>query len=165
MNIALSLERARRLTVFYYPPVKNTVMENSNFVRLVHTDAHMALNSAFIEIPLHGVSADRHFNRARYLFSPGSNRGVIESVRALEESLLAGAGCPWASTQLRVSDQLASGALRIFSDCREGGYGNTKLFLLKISGIWVTDRDKGLTYKFSEGKNVALQSHQPSVEK
>ena len=153
------------MTVFYYPPVKNTVMENSNFVRLVHTDAHMALNSAFIEIPLQGVTVDRHFNRARYLFSPGSNRGVIDSVRDLEESLLDGAGCPWASKQLRVSDQLASGALRVFTDGRDGSQGHAKVFLLKISGIWVTDRDKGLTYKFSEGKNVAMQRYHPSVEK
>lgn len=157
MNVGLSLDMARRLTVFYYPPVKNTVMDNSNFIRLVYADSHMALNSAFIEIPLKGVSVDRHFNRARYLFSPGNNAHVIESMRAFEAALLNGAGCPWASRQLRVSDQLASGSLRLFSDSRDSFHHESKTFLLKISGIWVTDRDKGLTYKFSEGERVEMR--------
>jgi hypothetical protein len=45
----------------------------------------------------------------------------------------------------RISEQLNNGFLKIFNEaeCRE-----TNEFILKIYGIWETDCEYGLTYKF-----------------
>lgn len=150
MNVGVSLDDVSKFTTYYYPPVKNTVMDNSNFIRLVYSDAMMSLNSVYIEVPIIDVRAERHYNRSRFFFCPDQNARVIQDVRAVEERLLEGVGTGRQRAQYRVSDQLRTGSLRVFANVdfkRQHGC----IVLLKISGIWLTDTEKGLTYKFSDG--------------
>jgi hypothetical protein len=50
--------------------------------------------------------------------------------------------------QNKIYDQLKNGNIKIFSDVNPKTYMNT--FLLKISGIWETETQYGVTYKFSK---------------
>ena len=49
MYIVLDLEDININNVFYQEKVKNTVMENSNFLRVVYSNEYFALNGIFIK--------------------------------------------------------------------------------------------------------------------
>ena len=52
MNIIINIDDVKTSNIFYQHPVKNTIMENSNFIRLIYSTDYYTLNNLLIEIIL-----------------------------------------------------------------------------------------------------------------
>jgi hypothetical protein len=70
---------------------------------------------------------------------------IIDKIRTIEEGILRKINIRGKIPQYKIFDQVRNGNIKIFSDNIEK---NNNLFLLKIAGIWETDYNYGLTYKF-----------------
>ena len=77
-----------------------------------------------------------------------NHKDVIEGVKTIEDNLLKKINVKNKFAQNKIYDQLKNGNIKIFSDVNQKTYVNT--FLLKISGIWETETQYGVTYKFSK---------------
>jgi hypothetical protein len=69
----------------------------------------------------------------------------IDNLKIIEEGILKKVNIRGKVSKLKIYDQIKNGNIKIFSDNIEK-IKNT--FLLKIAGIWETENDFGLTYKF-----------------
>ena len=65
---------------------------------------------------------------------------------SIEKKILQKVGIKNKKASYRIEDQLASGNIKLFTDNLEKSLGNQYIF--KISGIWETETDYGVTYKF-----------------
>ena len=65
---------------------------------------------------------------------------------SIEKRILQNVGIKNKRASYRIDDQLSSGSIKLFTDNMEKSLGNQYIF--KISGIWETGTDYGVTYKF-----------------
>ena len=49
MNIIINIDDVKTSNIFYQHPVKNTIMDNSNFIRLIYSTDYYTLNNLLIE--------------------------------------------------------------------------------------------------------------------
>ena len=52
MNLVIDELKYELNNIFFYEPIKNTVMEESNFIRIIYSDENIILNGLYIRISL-----------------------------------------------------------------------------------------------------------------
>jgi len=145
MYIVLELNDINVNNVFYQEKVKNTVMENSIFSRVVYSNELFNLNGIFIAFSLNLQTVEKSFNKYKCLFDIKTHQDIITKLFNIEKNMLQRQTLNTKTPIFRISEQLNNGYLKIFNDtdCKE-----TNQFILKIYGIWENDNEYGLTYKF-----------------
>jgi hypothetical protein len=131
--------------IFYQEKVKNTVMDNSNFFRVNYSNELFVLNGIFIKFHLNLNTIEKSFNKFKCLFDIKQHNDIILKFSEIEKMMMEKHSVEHKTPIYRISEQLNNGFLKIFNemDCKE-----TNDFILKIYGIWETECEYGLTYKF-----------------
>jgi hypothetical protein len=144
MNIILPLDKFDINNVFLQEQVKNTVMDNSEFVRIVYSDSLVMLNGIYLKFALQVTNVERSFNKFKCSFHKSVNQPVIAALCTIESDLLQKSAVGAHKTAVyRVTEQLNNGFLKVFN-------GNSDTFVIKIYGIWESDSEYGLTYKIND---------------
>jgi hypothetical protein len=145
MYLVLELDNLNINNVFYQEKVKNTVMDNSNFLRIVYSNELFILNGIFVRFNLNLHSVEKSFNKYKCLFDTKLHSDIILKISTIEKKLMERHLLQNKTAVYRISEQLNNGFLKIFNEaeCMEKNE-----FILKIYGIWENDCEYGLTYKF-----------------
>ena len=167
MNLAIPTDQFNINNVFFQEAIKNTIMTDSNFIRIVYSDALMMLNGICLEFTLPIIYIDKSFNKFKCNFDKQLNHAIIQAICKAEYDILA--KCSEKNTQkipiYRISDQLRNGIIKVInlstttSTTTNSTTTNSttnsinKKFIVKISGIWSNDLEYGLTYKFTHCGN------------
>lgn len=152
MNVILELQQFDINYVHFQEPVKNTVMDNSNFIRAIYSNSLFMLNGIFIKFNLNILNIEKSFNKYKCFFDKQSNTNEIITINAIERELLYKANIIGKRPLYRISEQLINGHIKIFIDNYNKPRTNNE-FILKISGIWENENEYGVTYKFTEECN------------
>jgi hypothetical protein len=122
--------------------VRNTVIENSSFTRLSYSAPDVSFNGLFINVNIHNMQIEHHYNKYKCIFQTFPNMPVIQSLIEIEKKIL---DCYHTSKTkiLNIREQLMSGNIKIFTYEK-----NISIITLKISGIWENETSCGLTFKF-----------------
>ena len=151
MYIVTNAEDVRPEYIMTLAPVKNTVMEQSNFIRLLYSDAVIALSGLHVRARLYASKVEQYFNKYRCIVDVDKSAAGIKELVALERLVLVQASIQDRKPVHKIADQLRMGTFKLFSDETETPKGGRKcIYILKMSGIWVTDSEYGVTYKFME---------------
>jgi hypothetical protein len=162
MNIANKLEDFELNMVYYLNPIKNTVIDNSSFIRIIYSNNLFILNGIYLVIDFNNIYLENHNNKIKYCFNPENNMDILNTIKNLENSLLKKVNIKNKNISTKILDQLRSGFIKI---CNEYKDIFTKKFILKISGIWESQYEYGLTYKFIDTEyNIGFNKNYPSVE-
>jgi hypothetical protein len=145
MNIVKNIEQYNEDYVYFCEPIKNNIMNNGNFIRIIYSTSIFILNGIYLSLYINHISVDKYYNKFRCSFDTNQYRELIEKLRIIEEGILKKIDILGKVPQFKIYEQLKNGNIKVFSDTSDK-IGNT--FLLKIAGIWETDTDYGLTYKF-----------------
>lgn len=149
MNIAYKLvkniEQYNEDNVYFLEPIKNNIMNNGNFIRIIYSTSLFVLNGIYIHINLNHTSVDKYYNKYKCSFDTVQYKEIIEKLRVIEEGLIKKISILNKIPQFKIYEQLKNGNIKVFSETSDK-IGNS--FLLKIAGIWETETDYGLTYKF-----------------
>ena len=145
MYIVIKLTDFNINNVFYQEKVKNTVMDNSNFLRIVYSNETFALNGIFINFKLNLHTIEKSFNKYKCYFDSKTHNDIIVKTNSIEKSMMERHTFLNKIPVYRISEQLNNGFLKIFN---EGECKETKEIILKIYGIWENETEYGLTYKF-----------------
>lgn len=148
MNIVKTLDQYDENCIYFCDPIKNNVMNEGNFIRILYSTPTFVLNGVYLLIRLNDIIVEKYYNKYKCIFNVNNHKDVIESVKIIEDNLLKKINVKNKFAQNKIYDQLKNGNIKIFSDVNPKTYMNT--FLLKISGIWETDTQYGVTYKFSK---------------
>lgn len=128
MNIILNINSISNNNIYFYDSVKNTILNNSNFIKITYSNNHFILNGIYIKITIH-----KNYK----------NNTILDKINNLETQILSLYNNNNKIYNYKINEQL--------------NYLITKLnnsnkdminYILKISGIWETDFNIGLTYKF-----------------
>lgn len=120
-------------------------MNDGNFIRVLYSTNHVILNGIYLLVHLSDITCEKYYNKYKCCFNISTHRDTIQCLKVIEEQLLSKYKTD--KTPLhKIHEQLSVGYVKLFSDI---GLATTQCsFVLKISGIWETQHNYGLTYKF-----------------
>ena len=145
MNIVKRIEQFDDNNLFFCDPIKNNIITEGNFIRLLYSTHIMVLNGIYLLLVFNDINCEKYYNKYKCSFNVNQHADIIESLKNIEENILKKYTITNKTPQFKIYEQLSNGNIKIFND-----YGNKthETFILKISGIWETAKNYGLTYKF-----------------
>lgn len=145
MNIVKTIEQYNEDCVYFCEPIKNNIMNNGNFIRIIYSNKLFTLNGIYINLNINHTSIEKYYNKYKCSFDVNQYKELINNVRSIEEGILKKLTITDKTPQYKIYEQLKNGNIKVFSDLSDK-IGN--MFMLKIAGVWETDTEYGLTYKF-----------------
>jgi len=145
MNIVKNIEQYSDDCVYFCDPIKNTIMNDGNFIRILYSTPLFILNGIYLSIIINQLTVERYFNKYKCVFDITSNMDVVNRIKNIEETILSKIKINGKIPQYKIYEQFRNGNIKVFADNIDDV---TNKFLLKIAGIWETDYSYGLTYKF-----------------
>ena len=145
MNIILELDQFNINYVHYQEPVKNTLMDNSNFIRAIYSNNTFMLNGIYLRFNLNINSVEKSFNKYKCMFNKNSHAKEISALCSIEKEMLEKLNIPNKVPLFRIREQLVNGYIKLFTD--NGTRKQNNEFIIKISGIWENNNEYGITYK------------------
>jgi len=142
MLLILNVSDIETSHIIYCDPIKNTVIENSKFIRLIYSSSYFSLNGIFIKTNFQNYTIDKNFNKTRCFINVDDNKGIINKLIKIEREILSTYNTNKRKI-LKLSEYLQRGVLKIFNE----KFTPSNL-IFKISGIWENHDECGLTYKF-----------------
>ena len=134
--------------IHFYPSVKNTVMDNSSFIRLGYSNSLVKLNGVYVELTLKPKNIEKYFNKSKYFYDYLENQNEINKIIELENIILEKLQYDrYVNKAHKLKEQLMSNNIRVFCNNEDNQIITNKI-LVKISGIWETENSCGLTFKF-----------------
>ena len=147
MNVVLAIGQFDINNIFYHEQVKNTVMDNSEFIRIVYSTSKFMLNGVFLGFTLTITHVEKSFNKIKCFFDKEKekNKHNVKHLIEMELALLAKADIKNKHPVYRIGEQLTDGVVKVFNDS-----GKHEDFILKVYGIWENETEYGLTYKIND---------------
>ena len=145
MNIVKKFDQYDDNNIFFCEPIKNNIIPEGNFIRILYSTNFFTLNGIYLIITLNNIICEKYFNKYKCIFNIHTHKDIIENIKNIEENLLKKIELKNKTPTNKIHEQLKNGNIKIFSDISNK---NSCSFILKISGIWETHLSYGLTYKF-----------------
>jgi hypothetical protein len=145
MNIVKSLDQYDNNCIFLCEPIKNNIMNEGNFIRILYSTENVTFNGIYLLLSFSDISYEKYYNKYKCNFNINLYKNILERIKVIEENILKKYNIKNKIKQFKIYDQLKSGNIKIFG---EPSMKTDCLFILKISGIWETNFNYGLTYKF-----------------
>ena len=152
MNVVLSTSQFNKDYVHYQEPVRNTVMDDSNFIRIIYSNDLFALNGIFLQFSLYNAKIERYFAKYKCTFDYSDNRAIVSQLIRIEEDIIKLTAITNKRPAYKIREQLQGGGIKLFANENDERVGNS--FLLKISGIWETASEIGITFKFIDSQHT-----------
>jgi hypothetical protein len=153
MNLVLDLANVDIINVSFLEKKDNTIVEGI-FSKIIYTDEFITLNGIFIDFPLEIIPTDKIINKNYLFFTLQSNYNIISKIQELETKLI---DCYNIEKNIckknvfNLYNQLISGKIKIYNNSYNSKHNH---IVLKISGLWETTNEIGITYKFILMNNV-----------
>jgi hypothetical protein len=144
MNLVKSIEQYNNKNLFFCEPIKNNIMNDGNFIRILYSTSNMVLNGVYLLVNLYDIVCEKYYNKYKCIFNIYNHKELIDNLKTIEEEILK----KYKTNKVpsfKIYEQIKCGYIKIFSDV---GNKQQSSFILKISGIWETQNNFGLTYKF-----------------
>lgn len=187
-NICQKIEQYDKNGVYLCDPIRNNIINDGNFIRILYSNSLFTLNGIYILFPLNVLSIEKYYNKLKCNFNISQHKSLIEQIRMIEYDILKKV-CKNKIPHYKIFDQLKNGNIKIFNDevsfwnedpvknnnsmtppssnelhtntshpVPSGFDGGSKNhaktinesleFILKISGIWESEMNYGITFKF-----------------
>ena len=150
MNLVKSIEQYNHDNVVFCDPIKNNIMNDGYFIRILYSTGIMTLNGVYLLINLSDIVCEKYYNKFKCTFNVFNHKEIIENLKLIEEDILK----KYKTDKIpsyKIYEQIKCGYIKIYSDIDNNS--NTS-FILKISGIWETQTNYGVTYKFLKINNL-----------
>lgn len=144
MNIVKRIDQYNDDYIYFCEPIKNNIMNDGQFIRILYSTDKFTLNGIYLLFTLNDVVCEKYYNKYRCTFDVEHNNEIIQNVKIIEENILKKLDIQNKIPQYKIYEQIKCGNIKIFNEINK----NTCSFILKISGIWETFNNYGITYKF-----------------
>jgi len=133
--------------IFFCEAIKNNIMQDGIFVRILYSTPSIIFNGIYLEINLNETYFEKYYNKYKCIYNINIyyNKELIEKIKNIEENILKKIIRPNKIPNFKIYDHIKNGNIKIFCDVIPK---NNSILILKISGIWETSTNYGLTYKF-----------------
>lgn len=155
MNIILDNTNFQLGYMYFLQPKQNIIMDGT-FSKIIYSNECFSLNSVYLCMPLEIQCVERSGNKhiARLSVDSSNNSVFIQELSKIETRIIEyykqthpNKGSK--NSVVSIYKQLMSGIIKLYN-ARKDGDAVLPEFILKISGIWESQTDIGLTYKIIE---------------
>ena len=148
MNLVEQIYQYNNDNVYFSEPISNNIIPNCNFIRIVYSSHCFSLNGVYLVIDINNVSIDKYYNKYKCKFDINANKYIIDLIKDLEINILKKINIVNKIPVYKIYDIFNGGNIKFFHEI--DNICNLKQYsiVLKISGVWETDTEYGLTYKF-----------------
>ncbi len=155
MNLVLNLDQYKEKYVYFCDPIKNTIMNDGNFIRILYSTPNIVFNGIYLLISLEEVLCEKYYNKFKYIFNTNTeyHKKIIDNLKNIEENILKNINIENKIPQFKINDQFKNGYIKLFQNNQNNLINNNLKLILKISGIWETSYNFGITYKFITSSN------------
>ena len=147
MNLVTTLDQYNPRCIFFLEPIKNTVIPNSNFIRIYYSNSDFTLNGIYLSINFTNINTEKYYNKYKCIFNKNDNLQLINQLFTFEKEILKKYEIKDKIPQHSLFNQINQGSMKIFAD-NESIFSSNMNFILKVSGIWENETEYGITYKF-----------------
>ena len=130
--------------IYFNRSVNNTVIDNGKFTRVLYSCPLYTINSLLYSLHISNIKIENNFTKYKCYFSCDKNKHIINKIKVIENTILEASEIN-KNKIFCISEQLKTGCIKLFENTNST---KEKQFILKISGIWETETDFGLTFKF-----------------
>ena len=150
MNIVKNIDQYNDDFVFFCDPIKNNIINNSSFIRIIYSSSAFSLNGIYIKFNIRHKSVDKFYNKHKCFFDIHQHKDIINKLKSIEETIIHKYVIHETKKipQYKIYEQLTQGHIKVFSNIDVTNDKISDTVLLKIAGIWESDTEYGLTYKF-----------------
>jgi len=145
MYMVKKLNQYNNNYIYFCEPMKNNIMADSIFIKILYSNYNVTFNGIYLELPFTETCFEKYYNKYKYCFNINKlNQELINQMKHIEEDILN----KYVSNkipQYKINEHVKNGNIKMFCDNIPQ---NTNAIILKISGIWETQTNYGLTYKF-----------------
>ncbi len=147
MNLAIPIELYENNKYLFLEPIENTIIKDSIFHRIILSNNLICMNNINIKLELTNVPIEKYYNKYKCLININSD--TFRKIVFIENSILSSINIENKIKKLNIFEQLNTGSIRIFSQDELENKTYSKFnIILKISGIWETKEEYGVTFKF-----------------
>ena len=149
MNIVIDIDEFNKDYIFLQEPVKNNIIDDSKFIRIIYSTNIFSINTVYIVLKLNIIQIEHYFNKHKFIFNVKQNMTQINQLKSMEESILDKVFINNKKPVFRLYEQLISGNIKLFKESLKLHKINSdNEFIIKISGLWENKYEYGITYKF-----------------
>ena len=142
MNIAVKIKDFDNKNLYYCDPIKNNIMNDASFIRILYSNSFFTLNGVYIYMKLLDISCEKHYNKYKINYNNKKNISQIEGLKKIEQEIL-DKYQSYKQPSFKIQEQFDSYYIKLFHPISEKNIS----LILKISGIWENNTNYGLTYK------------------
>jgi hypothetical protein len=140
-NAIMTIEQYNGNSIFFCEPIKNNIMLNGDFIRMVYSTKHVTMNSIYLKLPFCITSVSKYYNKCKYEIELTSD---IDKIKSIEMDIIQRINTRGKRPQYNIYETLQKRCVKNVCEYKE----DSKTLVLKMSGIWETDDECGITYKF-----------------
>tara|TARA_Y100000389_G_C17467914_1_gene527421 strand:- start:972 stop:1409 length:438 start_codon:yes stop_codon:yes gene_type:complete len=126
--------------IFLNNPTLNTVIPYSQFYKVSYSNEDLTLSGLYLTMECTLKAHDRYNHK--YVLTLSNQKDYLELLRTLEIKLLSGIN---AKMRPKLYDSIKSGTIRFTERVPRR---IIRRLIIKISGVWQSKTECGLTYKF-----------------
>lgn len=135
----------------YFLESKKNIIIDGTFTKLLYMDDCVTINGIFITIPIIYNKDDKQKNIVMFNVNNVTNIEWIQKISKLEYDILQYYNHKSSITKkmnLGLANQLTYGKIKLYSNNMDIIDSPSLFIILKISGVWETNSEFGITYKY-----------------
>lgn len=161
MNIIFDITKFNLACIYFLESKRNIIMEGI-FSKILYSNQYFTMNGIYLHLPLEIQYIEKSINKSMLKFYPScsTNYQLVQDLSKIEYKLL-----EYYKQMNNIVDkknnyiltkQLYSGNLKLYKDFNDMKNINDKnySFIVKVSGIWETNEEIGITYKVMESFSI-----------
>jgi len=152
--MAIPVTEYKPSNIFFGEPIKNTIIENSIFRRIIYSHPEISFNSINIYFTFKKLTVKKFYNKWRCTFYDYVNKNTLLNI---ESNILQKLRMCNKIPIYSITQQIQNNMFKIFSDRMEPGEFKDYTVVLRISGIWESETEYGITYKFVDFNEINIK--------
>jgi len=151
--MAIPVNQYKSSNIFFGEPIKNTIIENSVFRRIIYSMPEISFNSINIFLTFKEITIRKFYNKWKCIFNDITIKNALLSI---ESNILQKLRLTDKYPVHSITQQIQSNMFKIFSDKIVPGEFSNYTVVLRISGIWESEKEYGITYKFVDFNELSI---------
>jgi len=153
MNLSIELQKIIFSNIYFLEPKRNIILDGF-FTKITYSNELLTMNGLYVIFPVENITIDKLSNKNIIKFNPYSvnNLHVIQDFSKIEYRIIeyykTMNRCNRKTSNL-LSKQMYSGKMKVYKEMNMNAE-EKKSYVIKISGVWESKEEVGITYKLIE---------------
>jgi len=161
MNLTIPSKNFITRNICWLDTKNNTIMSGT-FTKLCYNTSHMSMNGLYLHFPVVIAEKDIIHDKTQLKFTPHTlqNNRIITGFTNIEHKILDNYIQNRHKSLKKVpllSKQLMSGFMKVYKESNSIDFHQYNNYCVKISGVWETHNECGLTYKLFGGISLSTE--------